>query len=45
MPAKESGKVSISINRKTAEALIKFKQYGETWDELLLRLLRERQEK
>lgn len=45
MPAKDSGKVSISINRKTAKKLNKIKEYGETWDDLLLRLLSKAQEK
>ena len=39
MPGKKSGKVSISIDRTTAEELNKEKKYGETWDSLFKRLL------
>ena len=45
MPRKETGKVNISVTRETAEQLNKVKKYGETWDSLLLRLLRGAQER
>ena len=41
MPGKKSGKVSITIDRETAEELNKEKKYGETWDSLFKRLLME----
>lgn len=34
----QKGKVSITVKRETAEMLSKEKSYGESWDELLLRL-------
>ena len=34
----EKGKASITVKRGTAEMLVKEKKFGESWDELLLRL-------
>lgn len=36
----EKGKVSITVKRETAEMLTKKKTYGESWDELLSRLVK-----
>ena len=36
----EKGKVSITVKRETAEILAKEKSYGESWDELLSRLVK-----